>query len=192
MKTEIDRVIENYKSRYLNIFKNYYPAHDGTGFTERNLSVNFASAFESIHSNSFTWYEVPVGESKKEHIDAIIFNIESKRFANPRQAVNSINNDISKMTDKANKILITKELANHEEYKYFGVVLADVWTENDFKKKIYNNWSENFFNEFLLESENCSKLVNRKWEKRDFKNDEVKYKSIKDKYNLLMLIGEIS
>ena len=67
------------KSKYSTIFQQYYPAHDSTGFTERNLSVNFVEALlENLQvKDAFAWYEAPL-PGKHEHIDAVLFDPSSK------------------------------------------------------------------------------------------------------------------
>lgn len=49
-----DEVFENYKNNYVKIFDMIYPAKGNTGFPERNLSVNFAKAYEKMFENSAT------------------------------------------------------------------------------------------------------------------------------------------
>jgi len=41
-------VFENYRYNYQRIFSILYPSKNSTGFTERNLSVNFANAYEIL------------------------------------------------------------------------------------------------------------------------------------------------
>ena len=72
MKTEISKVIDKYYDFYYKIFDSIYPAHNSTGFTERNQTVNFSKAIESLYDDVISWFEYPVGDNK--HIDAIIIN----------------------------------------------------------------------------------------------------------------------
>ena len=50
-------VFENYRYNYQRIFSILYPSKNSTGFTERNLSVNFANAYEQINPSAITWFE---------------------------------------------------------------------------------------------------------------------------------------
>jgi hypothetical protein len=84
---EIDKVLHRYKENYCRIFECIYPSMGSTGFTERNLSVNFAMAYESVHKDSITWYEFQFGKKNNLHYDAIIINPAEKEIV----IVSSIN-----------------------------------------------------------------------------------------------------
>lgn len=73
-------VFEKYKKNYDRIFKVIYPAKNSTGFPERNLSVNFAKAYENVFDNTVTWYELQFGIKNNRHIDAVIIDIKNKRI----------------------------------------------------------------------------------------------------------------
>ena len=91
-------VFENYRYNYQRIFSILYPSKNSTGFTERNLSVNFANAYERINPSAITWFEFQFGENNNLHYDAVIIDpenkrlllIESKRFSNPHTKIESI------------------------------------------------------------------------------------------------------
>ena len=140
-------IFEEFKKNYVRIFDVIYPAKNSTGFPERNLSVNFAKAYEKLFENSNTWYELQFGIKNNRHIDAVIIDsknknillIESKRFNNPSKKINEIKTDIFRIID------LKKELSNDQDnrikniklYQFYGVVLADVWIETQFKKEIF-------------------------------------------------------
>ncbi len=77
---KFEKIFENYKKRYESILDVLYPAKNSTGFTERNLSVNFANAYVQDHPGSVTWYEFQFGEKNNLHLDAIIVNKEQKEI----------------------------------------------------------------------------------------------------------------
>ena len=104
-----NKAIESYN----NIFNQYYPAHDSTGFTERNLTSNFAESLKYfLGEKSFIWFETPINpENKKEHIDAVVFSkvknsillIESKRLGQEvNKQIVSLKRDIERIDSKIN------------------------------------------------------------------------------------------
>lgn len=201
MKTDLNKVIALYFKRYEKIFDIYYPSHDSTGFTERNQSVNFSSAMESIYSKTFTWYEVPL-KTKYEHCDAVIFNrntkemfvIEAKRFDKPSKKISELLSDVRRIINKESIDLIKTEYKNPEidNFKFYALLLADVWLETPKKKKIYNEWGENFFKIFAPESDYMeiqTKLSEQKWIRST--NNTRKYNNWRDKYELLIMAGLI-
>ena len=147
MKMVTDGVLEKYKENYCRIFKSIYPSKNGTGFTERNLSVNFAKAYESAHKDSITWYEFQFGYRNSQHYDAIIVDhknrrlivIESKRFTNTVKKVESVGKDIQRIREFEKDTHLRefdKRIPALKEYSVIGVILADVWTEGTEKSKI--------------------------------------------------------
>lgn len=64
-------VFENYRYNYQRIFSILYPSKNSTGFTERNLSVNFANAYERINPSAITWFEFQFGENNNLHLSLI-------------------------------------------------------------------------------------------------------------------------
>lgn len=203
MSANIQTIISVYNERYQNIFKYYYPAHGSTGFTERNLSVNFANAIESSSKQVLTWYEVPIGEKKREHFDAMVvdmdarelFIIESKRFSNARQKLASVGWDIQRITSPDHIMTVCKELhlsgLNH--YKTYGVILADVWLENKLKKAIFENWKNGFLevfqNELALPADTLARFGNCQWFTREFSPTEAFPNAAN--YKLLVMVFEV-
>lgn len=77
-------VFENYRYNYQRIFSILYPSKNSTGFTERNLSVNFANAYERINPSAITWFEFQFGENNNLHYDAVIIDPEKQKASSDR------------------------------------------------------------------------------------------------------------
>ena len=157
-----ESIFEAYTKRYESILDVLYPSKNNTGFTERNLSVNFAAAYEAAHPGSVTWYEFQFGQKNNLHLDAVIINkaekeillIESKRFKNTTKQVAEVEEDIL-------RIFFTKDEYWEEfedridgffNYDVYGVILADVWTETKPKTKIKDAFENNSFVSVYLEN----------------------------------------
>lgn len=162
MESQFNKVFDIYQKRYESILDVLYPAKNNTGFTERNLSVNFANAYEATHPGSVTWYEFQFGEKNNLHLDAVIVNraekeillIESKRLKNATKQVAEIEEDI-------HRIFFTKDVYREEfeariddflDYAIYGVILADVWTETKPKIKIKEAFENSTFVSEYLEN----------------------------------------
>lgn len=201
MENYFKKILETYKVRYNKILTSYYPSHGSTGFTERNMSVNFAHSVELISNDTIVWYEAPFGSRNREHFDAVIidkttksiFIIESKRFTVPKQKLYSIGEDMKRIVNKSN---IRKVTANYNDitsnsYNVYGVILADVWTENPIKTEIFDNWgssfTETYASDLNLDSEIAMLISSALWDKFEFNISE----TLK-KYKLLTLIFKIS
>ncbi len=69
-------VLKAYQHNYEKILNIFYPSKKSTGFTERNLTVNFSKAYEAVAGSvgdvCCSWFELPVNENGKDHVDAII------------------------------------------------------------------------------------------------------------------------
>jgi hypothetical protein len=96
MLTLIQSAFQKTHPRYCKILNNYYPAHKSAGFTERNLTGNFVYCLEQLlGENAISWFEAPINLETKEHIDAVVFDmerrcsiqIEAKRFSNPGKKI---------------------------------------------------------------------------------------------------------
>jgi hypothetical protein len=142
----IENVFQNgFKDRYDKIFKQYYPAHDSTGFTERNLTCNYAEALiQTLNDeNAFVWYEAPLprqGENKMkcQHIDAVVFSekynsvffIEAKRLGDrPTNKIQAVIKDLNRLLpingaegfeDSENRKHILKEWGWKDKSDYMG------------------------------------------------------------------------
>ena len=160
--TSFESIFEAYNKRYENILDVLYPSKNNTGFTERNLSVNFAAAYEAAHPGSVTWYEFQFGQKNNLHLDAVIINkaekeillIESKRFKNATKQVAKVEEDIL-------RIFFTKDEYWEEfadridgffDYNIYGVILADVWTQTKPKIKIKEAFESSTFVSDYLEN----------------------------------------
>ena len=165
------------RDRYVHILKYLYPSKGSLGFTERNLSVNFAEAYRSCHPNACAWYEFHFG--KKMHYDALlvdpdakkIFLIEAKRFSNPDKT-KEVDSDIQRISAfRENEEELRKRIRDYEEYAVCGIILGDVWTEDSFKSKIKESFEkENYLAQFgaeVLRSEKIS-LRNAEYYVQDF------------------------
>lgn len=170
---KFENVFEKYKKNYEDIFNILYPAKNTIGFTERNLSVNFCKAYESIYPEAVTWFEFQFGEKNNFYYDAVIINpkekeilfIESKRFNNnlnePKNSnekskrIQDIIADVSRINrmGKEYEREFAERILDCSSYTLYGIVLADVWTinknksPNKRKTEIYESFKEkNFVN----------------------------------------------
>lgn len=197
-------VFEKYKENYKKIFDYLYPSKGSTGFTERNLSVNFTKAYEAVNTQAITWYEFSFEKGK--HLDAVIIDpnsqkiiiVESKRFSNPEIKVKEVDDDIDRILGFSNNLEseFKNRINNIDKYSILGVILADVWTENEQKTSIQASFeSDNYLSNYLC---NYTKvIINPIYFCLNFKDTvflneiEKKHKAIKDTYNLVGLIWTI-
>lgn len=157
-----DDVFETYKSRYEDILTVLYPSKNSTGFTERNLSVNFATSYEMAHPGSVTWYEFQFGEKNNLHLDAVIVNkakkeillIESKRFKNATKQVAAVEKDILRIFFAKDECWeeFESRIDGFSNYDVYGVILADVWTETKPKTKIKDAFENSSFVSVYIEN----------------------------------------
>lgn len=158
----LESVLAEYKAKYVSVFRNFYPAMGSTGFPERNLSVNFSQAFETLAASRgydvYSWFELQMrGDGKKDkngnkHCDALIVDntnktlylIEAKRFTG-KEKISEVENDINRIRTFADEIQDDKndefekgrfDLFRAQHYTINGVILADVWKETKFKEGI--------------------------------------------------------
>ena len=212
-------VLKAYQHNYEKILNIFYPAKKSTGFTERNLTVNFSKAYEAIATavgdECCTWFELPVNENGKDHVDAIIINItqkeilliEAKRYMNLQRKVLEVIEDVERnntidwireLTDERSKGGERPVLQYIEDYKIFGVILADLWIEKENQQVIYELYQKKSgmtdSKEFLEELQQFSKTVKAGLRLKDFCVDrpvdvnttrDVKIDYIKTTYKLL-------
>lgn len=193
---KFENVFAKYKQNYEDIFNVIYPAKNSTGFTERNLSVNFAKAYESVYHKSVTWFEFQFGEKNNLHYDAVIINpeereiliIESKRFNKPSKRIEGVKADVLRI----NRIItnysseFTERISDYFSYNTYGIILADVWTETKSKIKIYDSFCKN---RFLIEN-NINLGSDVEYNIIDF--DKVKqFEIIKNNYHLVSFAWQI-
>ena len=162
----LEEVFKDYKNIYDSILNAFYPSLGSTGFQERNLTVNFSKAYESAYEKDtvFSWFELQFGDKKNNHFDCLIINetrkevflIESKRFTNTTSKKSSVSLDIKRINDFVVGGMDDR-FKRYSGYKVYGLILADVWTENNKKIDIYNNYKdESFFRkESLVANKRC-------------------------------------
>jgi hypothetical protein len=147
----IQSAFQKTHARYCKILNNYYPAHKSAGFTERNLTGNFVYCLEQLlGENAISWFEAPINLETKEHIDAVVFDlerkhsilIEAKRFSNPGKKIIEAKSDIERLRNPENHNVLERELRDMTIESRYGIILADVWKETKTKNEIYDTWPE--------------------------------------------------
>ena len=180
------------KERYQNIFNQYYPAHNSTGFTERNLSCNFSEALlaELKDETAFVWYEAPLPITEKgkcQHIDAVVFSsktnsvffIESKRLGDkPTGKIEDVLEDINRLLD-TKEVFDIKSKKKDKKFTNRGYILEEWY---------YNNKLENQYviclMDFWVEKENykldIKELIISKNKSEQFSPEKILFESIGD------------
>ena len=157
------QIFFEYGKLYANLLEKIYPAKNSTGFAERNLSVNFAKAYERMAEGNnqevYTWYEFQFGDKNNLHVDAVIINesskeliiIESKRYNNPQEKIKEVGKDIYRIQELVDEL--KRENAEgiyriklDQMVKCQGIILADVWTETDAKREILEAYKKGIEN----------------------------------------------
>ena len=186
----LEKVFETYKDIYLKIVDSFYPSLGSTGFQERNLTVNFSKAYEKTFENEmvFSWFELQFGENKDNHFDCVIVNqskkeiyfVESKRFTNTTSKTASIRHDVKRIQDYVDKdFSIDERFDKFKEFKVYGLILADIWLENNKKIAVYDRFiNKTFFND-------VTELLNKSC---DYKVIDFKIKRCEAKYALLSFL----
>ena len=150
-----EKTFKNYQDIYTSVLDSFYPSLGSTGFQERNLTVNFSKAYEQACKleDVYSWFELQFGEKKNNHFDCVIINavrkeifiVESKRFTSPSKK-DSVLKDIKRIQNFVNSGL-DERFIDFKGFSVVGVILADVWMENNQKIEIYKQFkSETFFN----------------------------------------------
>ena len=170
-------VFNNYVEIYKHILltNQFYPSVGSTGFQERNLSVNFSKAYDKTYDkdNILSWFEFQFGKDNNKHFDCLIINvskkeiyiIESKRYTDASSKDASIDEDIERIVSFVEKGLDNR-FKKYKDFKVYGLILADVWTENDAKLAIYNSYFDktHFFDHPFIsndEQEYCTYLFQK-------------------------------
>lgn len=196
-------VFSEFRKNYIDILNILYPSKNSTGFTERNLSVNFAKAYEKVVPTAHTWYEFQFGEKNNLHYDAIIIDakrkelliIESKRFSNTTGKMQEVKSDIIRINKAATEYRSEFEtrINGFSDYSIFGVVLADVWTENNNKIQI----KKEFQNASILDLLTEETIISQEQLKtclcfvESFENS-TPYEWVNTNYSLLGLVWKVS
>ena len=150
----MEKVFDNFKAIYQRILSSFYPSLGNTGFQERNLTVNFSKAYEKTFARDdvFSWFELQFGKKKNSHFDCLIVNrsqkelflIEAKRFSNTTGKKKSVLEDVERINGFA-KAKMDDRFQEFKDFKVFGVILADVWQENQKKKDLYESFKQGDF-----------------------------------------------
>ena len=156
-----------YKEYYVEILKCIWPSIDSNGFQERNLTVNFTNAYKEIAKKKdntvIVWFEFQCGESGNKHVDALLMNttskeifiIEAKRYNNVNQKVKSVAWDVKRIQEFFyDKSIFIERLGDISYYKFYGMILADVWCETKSKIDIAQLYSDKEFFEKKLSTIN--------------------------------------
>lgn len=194
-----DDVIKQYPQNYAEIFEILYPALGSNGFTERNQSVNFASTYKTIAKTNgeycVTWFELPF--DKNNHYDAVIINsttkeilvIEAKRI---NKNTDGIRGDIKRIM-RFPEVLAADggaRLSRSEDYKIYGVVLADVW-DGSARENIKNKTKESF-RECNFLSDEFEKDTTVRYEILSFSEyNNIESASIRNNYFLLTMVWSV-
>ena len=173
LKEVFNNFVEIYKHMLLT--NQFYPSVGSTGFQERNLSVNFSKAYDKTYDkdNIISWFELQFGKDNNKHFDCLIINvskkeiyiIESKRYTDASSKDASIDEDIERIVSFVEKGLDDR-FEKYKNFKIYGLILADVWTENDAKLDIYNSYTNktHFFDRPMIlndEQEYCTYLFQK-------------------------------
>ena len=158
----LEQVFKNYKKIYNTILLDFdfYPSLGSTGFQERNLTVYFSKAFDETYGNQnvISWFELQFGEKRNCHFDCVIitkseiFFVESKRFSNPNDKIESVSSDIERIQSFINEKFDSDErFMKYKNHDVYGVILSDVWLETPVKKDIREQFiNKSFFKQFGL------------------------------------------
>lgn len=162
-KTRLDSVADAYSKRYSDILNKIWPTMGSNGFNEHNQTVNFMIAYETVAKKNneqiSTWYEFQISNGKKRNnrIDGLIINhttkelylIESKRFYlnNMNDTRHQLGNDFVRIEKlDLNSRFDDEGLFNNNEsiaeYKVFGILLFDLWTETKAQKDLLKEWKD--------------------------------------------------
>jgi hypothetical protein len=158
----IDKVFDLMIEKYQIILKNYYPAFDSNGFTERNLTFNFCNSYldiskkvnEDIFNDVIVWQEVPLfntqSNNHNNHIDSVIIDKKSKIiiFIEAKRIRNS--NTYKLLKEDIFRISKNQKIPNidiFKDYKKYAIFLTDIWISK-LKKDIRNKKKQEMEIEF--------------------------------------------
>ncbi len=179
IENAIESAFDHTLQKYTQILNNYYPAHRSTGFTERNLTNNFVSGLEhALGKEAFAWYEAPLSPEEKLHLDAIVFDpntrscflIEAKRFSNINKKVAETMDDIQRMSHQAHHATLELGLSTLRIEHRYAIVLADVWTETKTKLAAFEQWpsclKDPSFNKLVRKGGFEDLMIEKDWKHR--------------------------
>lgn len=150
----LEELFKNFEKEYQNIFSSFYPSLEGTGFQERNLSVNFAKAYEKTFQNDnvFSWFELQFPNDKNKlinHFDCLIANIskkeiyfvEAKRYNSAKRQKERAKEDITRIEKFVeNHFSVDPRFHEYRDFQLYGIILADVWQESHSKRRLYKEF----------------------------------------------------
>lgn len=162
-KKRIDILADEYQDRYNTVLRRVWPTMGGNGFNEHNQTVNYLLAYEIIAKENneqiTTWYEfqIPNENDKKKRnnrIDGMIINhtkkeillVEAKRFCynDVEKKRRDVGEDVIRIEelDMSTRMegVFYSESDNKSDYSVYGVVLFDLWTENEIEKAACSRW----------------------------------------------------
>ena len=201
-------VFINFEKEYQNVFSSFYPSLEGTGFQERNLSVNFSKAYEKAYPNDnvFSWFELQFPNDKGElvnHFDCLIINItkkeiffvEAKRFKSAKRQEERSKKDITRIKSFVeNRFSKDIRFQDFQDFQLYGLILADVWQESPSKIKLYKKFlNEEIFKDMISKD----KYMLYKTIKFNYKENEMDYNRINSlkeslcEYDLLAFLWKL-
>ena len=159
-KSRADSVLDLYQTRYARILGKIWPTINDNGFNEHNLTANFTAAYEAVAANhreeTSAWFEfqIPNGKRNNHRIDGLIVNhtrkelylVEAKRFSKNKltKKRGELGDDFIRINKLDLNRRFEKFFAGDEsiaEYQVFGVLLFDLWTENQEEKELVGHWT---------------------------------------------------
>lgn len=179
------------KSRYDNIFEQYYPGNSN-GINEVNLTVNFCTSLvETLAKNnaskSFAAYELPI--RKNERIDGVVFckELSSVFFIESKKLKNSQDN-YKRSLEKDLFRMVTEEVR--------GQILTEEW------KGVKNQYLVCLADHWLIKQDRTEAMIEWFYSLNHTEKKEVVYKDLisdfsntadwKEKYNILVNVYRIN
>lgn len=146
----------NLTVNFAEAYKDAFPNRDVLSWYELQFSKKEADQDDKNEQPGAADF---IDEKKNNHLDCIIidkteknlFVIESKRFTNTTGKSNAITKDIIRIKQFAKDIEKDKRFAKLdwlENFSIYGVILADVWTENKKKQEVLDSFkNEKYFSD---------------------------------------------
>lgn len=160
----VSKVYTSIRDEYYRLFnkEQYLPTTVSSssinGFTERNLTFNFCHSYlnltkqqqEKENSNAIVWQEVPINNTKGEHIDSIIIDkynnwviyLEAKRFYDIHY-FKYLLDDLKRIKEKHSDIPLPYDSNLRSPLKKLVILLADHICDG--KNKDEKDFYDNFF-----------------------------------------------
>ncbi len=149
MQSLIHKSFDKMILSYEELLESFYPARDGTGFTEANqVHIYINSLMECLDDpKAVSWLEFP-WEDKSQHIDGLVYSpknnsvfyIEAKRLSVTKKKGEIIRDILRVIT--SDRSFIEKNNITNVNSEYI-IVLSDVWLEDKWKKSMPEWWCGN-------------------------------------------------